>query len=152
MYFLDQADAVFLPCPELGADEEDDGNAEIVELLGELEVNIGEVDEDGNIGPALADSALEAAEFAVDAGQVADHFSDSHNRHIFRPDNDLEPCGSHALAAHAEESSGLTRGGKTLLERLDQEGAVMLATGFARRDEDVGTRHAALPLAALATS
>ncbi len=150
--FPDEADAVFLPGPELRADEKDHGNAEAVELLGELEVNIREVDEDGNIGPALANGALEAAEFAVDAGQMADHLGDAHDCHIFRSNHDLQTHASHALAAHAEESGGLPRGGKTPLERFDEKGSVMLATGFACRDEDVGTRHAALPLAALATS
>ena len=47
---LDELDAVLLPGPELRADEEDDGNAEAVEFLGELEVDVGEVDEDGDGG------------------------------------------------------------------------------------------------------
>ena len=51
--FLDELDAVLLPGPELRADEEDDGNAEAVQLLGELEVDVGEVDEDGDVGTAL---------------------------------------------------------------------------------------------------
>ena len=53
--FLDELDAVLLPGPELWADEEEDGDAEAVQLLGELEVDVGEVDEDGEHGAAVAD-------------------------------------------------------------------------------------------------
>ena len=55
-------------------------------------------------GRRCADGALELAEFAVDAGQVADDFSDAHDRHVFRADDALEAGGGHALAAHAEEA------------------------------------------------
>src|SRR5206468_3124107 len=75
--FLHELDAVLLPRPELGADKEDDGDAEPMELFGEFEVNVREVDEDRDIGPVLADGGFEAAEFSIDAGQVADHFCDA---------------------------------------------------------------------------
>ncbi len=91
--FLDELDAVLLPGPELGADEEDDGDAEAVELFGQLEVDVGEVDEDGDRGAALADGLLEAAELAVDAGQVADDLGDAHDGHIFS-------CGRCARGRH----------------------------------------------------
>jgi hypothetical protein len=48
--FLDELDAVLLPGPQLRADEEDDRYAEAVELLGQLEVDVGKVDEDGDVG------------------------------------------------------------------------------------------------------
>ncbi len=51
--FLHELDAVLFPGPELRADEEEDGDAEAVEFLGELEVDVGEVDEDGEGGTAL---------------------------------------------------------------------------------------------------
>ena len=98
---------MLLPGPELGADEEDDGDAEAVELLGQLEVDVGEIDEDGDIGAAGADGGFELAEFAIDAGQVADDFSDAHDGHVFRADDAVEAGGDHALAAHAEEGGGL---------------------------------------------
>ena len=50
--FPDEVDAVLLPGPELRADEVDDGNAEAVEFPGEAEVDVGEVDEDGEVGAA----------------------------------------------------------------------------------------------------
>ena len=48
--FLHELDALLFPGPELGAYEEDDGDAEAVELFGELEVDVGEIDEDSDVG------------------------------------------------------------------------------------------------------
>ncbi len=95
-YLLHELDAVLLPGPELRADEEEDRDAEAVQFFGELEVDVGEVDEDGDVGAAVADGALELAEFAVDAGQVADDFGDAHDGHVFGADDAVEarrrPC------------------------------------------------------------
>jgi hypothetical protein len=113
--FLHQLDAVLLPGPQLRADEEDDRNAQAVELLGQLEVDVGKVDEHGHVGPAVADGLLELAELAVDARQVADHLGDAHDRHIFRADDALEAGGNHAIAAHAEEAGCLAGCGGKLL-------------------------------------
>ena len=138
--FLDKLDAVFLPGPKLRAHEEDYRNAELVEFFGEFEVDVGEVDEDGGAGAAGADGLLELAEFSVDAGQVADDFGDSHDGYVFRADDAFETGGGHALAAHAEICGGLAGFGELAFEGLDQKGAVVLAAGFACRDEEVG-RH-----------
>ena len=54
-------------------------------------------------GAALADGVLEAAEFAIDAGQMADHLGDAHDGHVFSADDAFEAGGGHARAAHAEE-------------------------------------------------
>src|SRR5487761_2624267 len=43
-------EASSLPGPELGADEVDDRNATLLEFAGEAEVDVGEVDEDGDVG------------------------------------------------------------------------------------------------------
>ena len=94
--FLDELDAVLFPGPELRADEEDDRNAEAMELFGELEVDVGKVDEDGYIGAAVADGALQLTESAIDAGQVANHFGDAHDRHIFSTHDAFETSGGHA--------------------------------------------------------
>jgi hypothetical protein len=71
-----------------------------VQLFGELEVDVGEIDQDGEGGAALLDGMFEAAEFAVDAGQVADDLGDAHDGHVFRADDAVEAGGGHALAAH----------------------------------------------------
>ena len=66
-------DALRLPGPELRADEVDDGNAKAMEHLGETEMNLRKVDEHGDAGAALLD-AIELAELAIDAGQMAGRF------------------------------------------------------------------------------
>jgi len=48
----------FFHAHKLRAHEEDHGNAEAVELFGQLEVNVGEVDEDGYVWTAVADGLL----------------------------------------------------------------------------------------------
>ena len=131
-----QPDAVLLPGPELRADKVNHRNVEAVELAGQTEVNLGEVDKDGHVGTTRADSALEPAELAVDAGQMEQDFGQAHDRDIFRADDALEAGGGHALAAHAVEGGGLAAGGELLSEFADQQGAVVLAAGFACRDEN----------------
>ncbi len=101
--FAHQPDAVLLPGPELRADEVDDGNAEAVELAGEAEVDFGEVDEHGDGGPARADGALELAELAIDARQMAHDFREAHDGHVFSADDAFDAGSRHARAAHAEQ-------------------------------------------------
>ena len=66
----------------------------------------------------------------------------SHHRHLFGSDHRIEAGGNHALAAHAEELGALalvlTIARKLPLKRIDQQRAVVLAAGLARRDEDPG--------------
>jgi hypothetical protein len=126
---------VLLPGPELGADEEDDGDAEAVELLGEGEVDVWEVDEDGEIWLAATDGGFELAELGVDAGQVADDFRDAHDGDVFRTDDAVKACFYHARTAHAYETQ---LGGGLLAEGFHQHCTVVLAAGFACRDEKGG--------------
>ena len=101
---LDFFDAAFLPGPELGADEEDDRDAKAVELFGQGEVDVGEVDEDGQVWFALADGGFELAEFGVDAGEMADDFRDAHDGYVFCADDAVKACFDHARTAHAYET------------------------------------------------
>lgn len=134
--FFYVVDAVFFPGPELGADEEEDGDAQFVEVFCEGEVEVGEVDEDGYCGAALADSGFEAAEFAVDLGQVEDDFGDAHDGDVFAFDDALATCGGHAFAAHSEEGGGEVADGGLLLDGVDELGSVVLTAGLACGDED----------------
>ena len=80
-------------------------------------MDFGEVDEDGDVGPAGADGSLELAEFAIDAGQVADDFGEAHDGHVFRADDALEAGGGHARTAHAAQ----LRRGLTVWRRVGGE-------------------------------
>src|SRR5271157_5054302 len=131
-----QLDAVLLPGPQLRADEVEDRNAEPVELFGQTEVDLGEVDENGDAGPARANGFLELAKLAPDARQMADDLCEAHNGHLFRTDDALKASGGHALAAHAKKLRRLAGGGKALFEGVDYQRAVMFAAGLACRNED----------------
>ncbi len=96
------AQAAALPGPELRADEVDDRDVEFFELAGEAEVDVGEVDEDGDVGAALFDGGDEAAVGAVDARHVADDFGDAHVGDVFGADDAVEAGGFHLFAAEAE--------------------------------------------------
>jgi hypothetical protein len=72
------AQAAALPCPELRADEVDDGDFEFLERAGETEVDVGEVDEDGDVGPLFFDGGDETAVGAVDSRGVAQDFGYAH--------------------------------------------------------------------------
>src|SRR6202522_2582689 len=80
---LHPAQAAALPCPELRADEGDDGDAQFFQRAGEAEVDVGEVDEDGDVGLALFDGGDETAVGTVDARGVAENFRNAHVGDIF---------------------------------------------------------------------
>jgi hypothetical protein len=98
-----------------------------MELAKEAEVEVGEVNEDRNMGTASSDGALEFAKFAVDAGQVFNHLGEAHDSHIFSADDAVDAGGAHALAAHAYEL-GLRQ---FLAQKGRQLRAVKFAAGFA---------------------
>jgi len=148
--FLDELDAVFFPGPELRAYEEDDRDAETVELFGELEVNVRKIDEDCDIRPVTAYGGLEAAEFAIDTGKVADDFRDAHYGDIFRSDDAGESSPDHARTAHADKRGVTTGQGELVAQLVDEKRAVVLAAGFSGGDEDGRVGHfVLLPWSAL---
>src|ERR1700728_1069796 len=108
-----------------------------MELPGELEVDVGEVNEDGNVWPAASCGLLELSKLAVDAGQVTDHFRDAHHGHVFGADQPREAGSGPPIAAHAEERRGVAAGGELALERLNEQSTVVLATGLACGDKEV---------------
>ena len=67
-------------------------------------------------GRRSLDGALELAELAVDAGQMADDLGDPHDRHIFRADNDFQAGSSHSLRRPCRRSGVPAPGSKPLLQ------------------------------------
>jgi hypothetical protein len=107
-----------------------------MEHLREAEMNLRKVNEHGDGGAAGADSALKLAELAIDARQVAHDLRKSHDRHVFRADDDLDSGGSHPRPAHSPELRSLTLWRRALPQRAGQQRPVEFAAGFARRNED----------------
>jgi uncharacterized protein YdeI (YjbR/CyaY-like superfamily) len=129
---LDPAETATLPGPELRADEVDDGDVAFFQLAGEAEVDVGEVDEDGDIGAAGVDGGDEAAVFAVDVGHVPDDLGDAHVGDVFGADDAVEARGFHLRAAEAEGGE-MGQAGAQLGEELR---AVVVSAGFAGGEEE----------------
>lgn len=96
---FDPAEAAALPGPELRADKPEDWNAEALAVHGEAEVNIREVNEDGERGSVMLDRGDERAVLRVDVGRVADDFRETHVRDVFSADYAFEACVGHAGSA-----------------------------------------------------
>lgn len=107
-------------------------------MFGEPEVDIGEVDEHGDIGPLALDGADQLAVLAIDERRVAQHLGDAHVRDIFGADDALLTGRLHLRAAETRE----LRVGELLPECGDDGCAVGVARGFAGGEEDarVGVR------------
>ena len=135
---LHPAEAAALPGPELRADEVEDGDAEFFQLAGEAEVDVGEVDEDGDVGAVFFDGGDEAAVLGVDGGHVADDLGDAHVGYVFGADDAVEAGHFHLFAAEAEAGEVGVAG----VEFGEKLGAVVVAAGFAGGEKDtrVGAR------------
>ena len=129
---LHPAEAAALPGPELRADEPDDGNACAGEVFGEAEVDVGEIDEDGDVGALLLDECDELAVAGVDVGDVAEDFGDAHDGYVFGADDASLAGLLHVCAAKAGEYCA----GQALVEGSDESGSVVVAGGFASGEKD----------------
>ena len=106
------------------------------QLLGQLEMNVGKVDQHGHAGAPVVEGLLELAELAVDARQVAHHFGDAHDRHVFGTDHALQAGRGHLRPAHAEEVRRPAVFRQAPFQRLNQQRPIALAACLAGRDED----------------
>jgi hypothetical protein len=103
-----------------------------MEMFGEAEVDVGEVDEDGDVGARAAEGADEAAVAGVDVRDVAEDLGDAHDGDVFGADGLGLALLGHVRAAEAGEG-GLR---KTAAEGGDELGAVGVAGGFAGGEEE----------------
>jgi len=124
---LHPAQAAALPGPELWRDEPDDRNACAMKVLSETEVDVREVDEDGDIGPLLLNGFHQPAIVAKDARDVQQNFCNAHDGDIFGVDDALLADCLHLHAAEAGED----RAGDMLTKGGDDGGAVGVSGGFA---------------------
>ena len=129
---LHPAETRTLPGPELRADEPDDGDAEFVEVFGEAEVDVGEVDENGDAGFFAADAGNELAVLGEDVRRVTEDFGDAHVGDVFGADDAVLAGGFHLLAAESGEGGV----GQAVAEGGDEGRAVGVSGGFAGGEED----------------
>ena len=101
-------------------------------MLGEAKVNVGEVDEDGEVGAVALEGGDELAVGAEDTRQVAQDFGDAHVGDVLGTDDALLAGGGHLCAAEAGEGGGWDAGAQF----GDDLCAVVVAGGLAGGEED----------------
>jgi hypothetical protein len=101
-------------------------------MFGETEVDVGEVDEDGDVGAAAAEGADEAAVARVDMRDVAEDLGDAHDSDVLGADDLLLAGTLHLRAAEAGEGGG----GEAGAQGGDELGTVGVAGGFAGGEEE----------------
>jgi len=126
------AQATALPGPKLRTDEPKDGDAKATEVFGEAEVDVGEVDEDGERGRVALDGRDECAILRVDVQCVAEDLGESHVGDVLGADDALLAGGFHGGSAEAGKGSE----GNAGAEFGDDFGAVVVAGGFAGGEKD----------------
>ena len=103
-----------------------------MEVFGEAEVDVGEVDEDGYVRFVLFDGTNELAVTGNDAWDLTEDFGDAHDGYVFGTDGLLLAGGAHLGSAEAVEGGG----GEAVFELGDETGAVVVAGGFAGGEEE----------------
>ena len=95
--------------------------------MGEAKVDVGEVDQYGDIGAVLFDGGDEATIRSVDTGHVADDLGDAHVGNVLGADDAIEAGVFHLLAPKTE-----VRGVGVAASQLgDELRSVVVAAGFA---------------------
>ncbi len=101
-------------------------------MFGEAEIDVGEVDEDGEGGRVALDGGDEAVVARVDAGRVAEDLGDAHVGDVLGADDALLACRFHLRAAEAGEACG----GQAGAQGGDDLRAVVIAGGLPGGEED----------------
>src|SRR3569833_3693472 len=109
-------------------------------------MDVGEIDEDGDVRTVPPNRGLKAAKLAIDAGQVTDDLSNPHYRHILRSDDASQSGLNHAGSAHTNEGGIAAGQGKLVAQLVNEQCAIALAAVLAGGDEDDGIGHACLGL------
>ena len=99
-----------------------------MQFFRQAEVEIREVDQDGDIGTALFGFSNEVMEAAVDRRKMGEYFENSNDRDVFGIDDSFASGGAHAIAA---ESEALDRTGRDDSQGLKQARTVHFPRGFA---------------------
>ena len=93
----------------------------------EAEVEVGRVDADEDVGLPVQDPAAQAAAQAQQAGQVGQHFGQSHDRKLAGVMPGVHSGGAHRVAADAREF----RVGEAFAQAFDEVGAQQVTGGLA---------------------
>ena len=128
----DVLDAPFLPHPHLGRDEIVDGNAQVVGILGDLEIERRIVHQNHSAWLPLIDGTARGAQEPEDFPQVPHHVGKAHIGHVAVVDDGLHTrLGCHEVTAQ-EAELGLR---VLLLEGGYQVRGMQVARSLAGNDE-----------------
>src|SRR3954462_5935910 len=130
---LHAPDASLLPRPQLGRHEIDHRHAHGMKLRSEPEIEIWEVNEDGDIRYSRSRNGHGSEELAIDACDVLHYLADSYCGDLRGIDHSVASCCAHPFAANAEELRVISQ---KLLQFGDKHRPVLLAGSLAGRDED----------------
>ena len=93
----------------------------------EPEVDLGEVDEDGNIGPVTLDESDQLPVLRVYVWGVADDLREAHVRDIFGADDAFQASAGHLGATEASEAGH----GQARAQMRDDPRSVVVSRGLA---------------------
>lgn len=127
------AQAAALPRPELRADKVNDRDTYFFQFASEAEIDVGEVNEDGDVRAALSDGRDQATVRAIDTRSMADDFGDAHVGYILSPDHAVETDSLHLAAAEPKENCS----GVTFAKLGNELCAVVVAARLAGREKDL---------------
>ena len=130
--FAEQADPSLAPRPELRGDVIDRGDAALFHLAGDPPVEGGSIDDDGEIGFALAGLGDQSAEESPDSGEVGEDFGDANDGEVFHVDDRIASGGAHFVSAGAEEFERWIQAAQS----FDELRPVHFTRGFTGGDEN----------------
>src|SRR6516162_9629228 len=124
--FADEPNARLSPGPKLRADVVHDRNTSSLQLPRQPEVEIGKVNQHGDLGPAAVHRSHHLAKQSINARQMSHHLRKANNRDLMSIDNQIASSLSHRLAAHSEELSTarLATLAQLLAKSFDQASAI----------------------------
>jgi hypothetical protein len=123
-----EGQAAFAPGPDLRGNQVDHGDLQGFESLGQAQVEIGAIRQNGDIRAFIGGGAEQLAVLAVDSRDVGEDFHQADDGQAGGIDHGADAGALHAGAGAAEELES----GVAAAEGVDQGGGVEVAGGFAR--------------------
>ena len=125
------------PRPNLRADIVDNGDVLLISIAGEPEVEIGEVDQDDQVGPLLADRLFEHPEGLQDRPDLGKDLRDSYDREGPGGIEEFHPRGLKPFSSHPKKSDL----GIDPMDGADEMAALEVSGDFSGHHENLLSFH-----------
>ena len=123
------------PCPHLGRHVVQNRYATAAQATGQPQVEVGEIDQDGQARPACLGSQQQLAEHAADARQLAGNLGDADDRDLVAVRDRLQAGRCHRVATEPEEANPPSLPGQTG-HRLHEARAMTIARRLSGGDQN----------------